>query len=342
MNTKRWEQLDGIRAFAICLVVASHTQAFRLTGQGGVAVAFFFVLSGYLLVLPWSKDGEERFCSLSGILTFYWRRFLRLIPAYYVIYLAVHWVTDSTDSLLEHLLFLNCSGHLWFLQQEVVFYLLAPFLMLALAALKKKGKFPNLLLAALLFIAAHFAQKYLRQNIFYLRGNGQRQYFRLGIFLMGMAFGYVQKAGLLPSAKNTAGKLAADALGVLLLAASVFSSAYFLGKWNPDLSGYYVGWNEPLWCAFGSGLLLLVLTLNGEGLLSGFFRIPFVAYTGRVSYVIYLIHFFVIPYADFSSPKKVFCAVFAASLGIAALWQEWFEKPLQKLSRIAESNRRTP
>lgn len=62
MKTERYVQLDGLRAFAICLVVVSHTQAFKLTGQGGLAVSFFFVLSGYLLVLPWKKDGEERFC----------------------------------------------------------------------------------------------------------------------------------------------------------------------------------------------------------------------------------------------------------------------------------------
>lgn len=143
MKTERWEQLDGLRAFAICLVVASHTQAFHLTGQGGLAVAFFFVLSGYLLVLPWKKDGEERFCSLSGILFFYRKRFLRLIPAYYVVYLAAHWLTDSTESIAKHLLFLNCSGHLWFLQQEILFYLLAPFFMLLLALLKKKRKSPQ-------------------------------------------------------------------------------------------------------------------------------------------------------------------------------------------------------
>ncbi len=332
MKTERYEQLDGLRAFAICLVVASHTLAFHLTGQGGLAVAFFFVLSGYLLVLPWKKDGEERFCSLSGILYFYWKRFFRLIPVYYAVYLAAHWLTDSTESLADHLLFLNCSGHLWFLQQEVLFYLLAPLFMLILALLKKKGKFPNLLLAVLLFIAAHFAQKYLRTNVFYLMGNGKKQNFRLGIFLMGMAFGYVQKSGIFSFIKSIPGKIAADLVGIALLAGSVFSSAYFLAKFNPELSAYYVGWSKPLWCAFGSGLLLLVLSLNKDGYLSRFFRLPFIVYIGQMSYVIYLVHFFIIPRVSLPSATKLFCAVFAASLGIAAVWNEWFEKPLQKLA----------
>lgn len=241
----------------------------------------------------------------------------------------MHWLTDSTESLLEHLLFLNCSGHLWFLQQEVLFYVLAPFFMLLLAFLKKKGKCSNLCLAALLFIAALLVQKYLRSNVFYLMGNGKKQEFRLGIFLMGMAFGYAQKSGVLSSVKSLPGKLAADLACRALLAASVFSSAYFLAKWNPDLSAYYVGWSKPLLCAFGSGLLLLLLTLNKEGMLCRFFRLPFLVYIGQVSYVIYLVHFFIIPYARLSSPEKMFCAVFAASLGLAALWNEWFEKLIQ-------------
>lgn len=332
MKTERYEQLDGLRAFAVCLVVASHTNAFKMTGQGGLAVAFFFVLSGYLLVLPWMKDGEERFCSLSGILSFYWRRILRLIPVYYVVYIAAHWLTDSTESLVDHLLFINCSGHLWFLQQEVLFYVLAPLFMLILALLKKKGKFPNLLIAALLFVGAHYAQKYLKANVFYLMGNGKKQYFRLGIFLMGMAFGYVQKSMSFSSIKNIVGKITADIVGIILLAASVFSSAYFLAKFNPNLSQYYVGWTKPLWCAFGSGILLLLITWNKDGYLSRFFRLPFLVYIGKMSYVIYLVHFFMLPYAGFSSPKKMFCAIFAASLGLAAVWNEWFEKPLQKLA----------
>ncbi len=332
MKTERYKQLDGLRAFATCLVVASHTHAFKLTGQGGLAVAFFFVLSGYLLVLPWQKDGEERFCSLSGILYFYWKRILRLIPVYYVVYLAVHWLTNSPESIIEHLLFINCSGHLWFLQQEVLFYILAPVLMLILAFLKKRVKLPNLLLAILLFVAAQFAQKYLGANVFYLMGNGKRQNFRFGIFLMGMAFGYVQKSGLLSSIKSLPGKITADVASIALLACSLFSSAYFLAKFNPNLSEYYVGWNHPLWCAFGSGSLLLILTLNNQGYISKLFRLPFIVYIGQMSYVIYLVHFFMIPYATFPSPKRTFCAVFAASLGLAAVWNEWFEKPLQKLA----------
>ena len=35
MNTKSWGHLDGIQAFAICLVAASRTRTFRLNGDSG-------------------------------------------------------------------------------------------------------------------------------------------------------------------------------------------------------------------------------------------------------------------------------------------------------------------
>ena len=82
MKQIRFDQLDGVRAFAILLVVASHTSAFGMTGQGGLGVAIFFTLSGFLLVIPIIPDGEERFCSISSILIFYLKRALSLFPSY--------------------------------------------------------------------------------------------------------------------------------------------------------------------------------------------------------------------------------------------------------------------
>lgn len=149
---------------------------------------------------------------------------------------------------------------------------------------------------------------------------------------MGMAFGYVQKSGIFSGVKSLPAKIAADLCGVTLLLASVISSAFFLAKLNPGLSDYNVEWSRPWLCAFGSGALFLLLTLNRDGCLSRFLRLPLVAYVGQVSYVIYLVHFFMIPHVSFPSAAKTFCAIFAASFGLAAVWNEWFDKPLQQLA----------
>ncbi|MDO4453901.1 MAG: acyltransferase [Eubacteriales bacterium] len=331
MKQIRFEQLDGVRAFAILLVVASHTSAFGMTGQGGLGVAIFFALSGFLFVIPGIPDGEERFCSVSSILFFYMKRALRLLPSYYIILLSVYWITDFSQGLAGNLLFTNCQGHLWFLQQEVFFYLLAPFLMLILFFLKKICKFKNLHLFFLLLAIAYLSQKYLTVDVFYLMGNGKEQNFRLGLFLIGMAFGYLYKSEKCSSIKTWLGKASADFICLFLVCCSIFSSAFFLSRFNPELSSYYVGWNKPLLCAFGTGIFLFLILANKDGILSRLFRLPLLVSIGKSSYGIYLIHYFLIPYINFSTPVKNFTAVFFVSLGIGMILYVWIEQPIQRL-----------
>ncbi len=340
MKTTRFDQLDGFRAFAIFLVVASHTYAFGMTGQGGLGVALFFALSGFLLAVPWTQDGEERFCSVSSILIFYLKRFLRLIPPYYLVLLSVYWVTGSSENLLGNLLFFNCQGHLWFLQQEVLFYFFAPFLVLLLFFLKKKCRLGNFCLGFLLLAASCLFQKYFTARVFYLMGNGKEQSFRIGLFLAGMAFAYFLKSWNIPCIKATAAKLAADLVCIAFIGFCVFSSAFFLQKIDPSLSSYYIGWNRPLLCAAGSGVFLVLILANPDGIVSRLLKLPVFVSIGRLSYGIYLIHFFLIPYAPFATPSKVFFAVFFVSLGVAMIIQKWIEEPLQRLSsRLDRLNR---
>lgn len=77
--SKRNTSLDGLRALAITLIVASHC---NFLNQGGLGNAIFFCLSGFLAVSPFSQDGEERFSSLPKIGQYYWNRIMRIIPAF--------------------------------------------------------------------------------------------------------------------------------------------------------------------------------------------------------------------------------------------------------------------
>src|SRR3990170_4520337 len=71
--------LDGLRAIAILLVFASHSD---LVEFGWVGVQLFFVLSGFLITnilleMKKSLPGGKYF------IKFYGRRFLRIFPLYY-------------------------------------------------------------------------------------------------------------------------------------------------------------------------------------------------------------------------------------------------------------------
>lgn len=82
-------ELDALRGLSVLAVIASHTMPAYL--KNGVGVFIFFVLSGFLitriLVSQFDRTGKLNFKN------FYARRFLRLMPALWVL-LAIY-VTSS-------------------------------------------------------------------------------------------------------------------------------------------------------------------------------------------------------------------------------------------------------
>lgn len=95
MNKKRYVQLDALRGLAAISVFLSHYIGFinipewlefisktplHIFWDGGAAVAFFFVLSGFCLALPYI-GGDE--CKEISYFRFLIRRIFRLYPAYW-------------------------------------------------------------------------------------------------------------------------------------------------------------------------------------------------------------------------------------------------------------------
>jgi peptidoglycan/LPS O-acetylase OafA/YrhL len=151
-------ELEALRGLAALLVFAFHVDGFVLFGQptapsalncfvraGHTGVDLFFLLSGFLLALPFVADG------LGGrhvsVRTYFTRRALRILPLYYAAVLVgtVLSATAPRDLLhaLPYFLFLNSfAGTVtplppyhavwWSLATEVQFYLLLPLLPLAL------------------------------------------------------------------------------------------------------------------------------------------------------------------------------------------------------------------
>jgi len=142
--------LDLLRALAIALVVIYHAGLFgfvlpfRVQRFGWIGVDLFFVLSGYLIGgqllsrLARGKGPDTRL--------FYWRRALRILPAYLVI-VAVYFFLPGALREYERMppvwKFLTLTqniglrggtafSHAWSLCIEGQFYLLLPFVLLAL------------------------------------------------------------------------------------------------------------------------------------------------------------------------------------------------------------------
>ncbi|HEX6109765.1 MAG TPA: acyltransferase [Ktedonobacteraceae bacterium] len=157
--------LDGVRGMAVLMVIVFHVN--RVTGDniwnqaanplaasistaGGIGVTLFFVLSGFLLFMPFAKALLYK-TNWPLARVFYMRRVLRILPAYYVslflIILFQHPEYLHRDHLKNLALFLTffmdssratfrqLNGPYWTLATEWQFYMLLPLIALGIAFL---------------------------------------------------------------------------------------------------------------------------------------------------------------------------------------------------------------
>ena len=85
----RLHGLDTLRAIAIVVVILFHAYTFGpaalhpIASFGWMGVDLFFVLSGYLigtqLLRPYTRGQRP------SLISFYWRRSIRVLPAYWVV-----------------------------------------------------------------------------------------------------------------------------------------------------------------------------------------------------------------------------------------------------------------
>src|SRR3954470_18862544 len=106
----RFPLVDSVRGIAAVSVVAFHTTYF-LTARDTVpgrplahldsGVAIFFVLTGFLLYRPFVAASLGRAHGIP-VRIFYWRRFLRIVPGYWVALLVLTpWIVHSPWHLAE-------------------------------------------------------------------------------------------------------------------------------------------------------------------------------------------------------------------------------------------------
>lgn len=158
--------LDGIRALAAFLVISTHWPNNSISLKfGWIGVNIFFVLSGFLITRILVNDKPQVFRTY--ILNFFYKRALRIFPAYYLFFIAtaliilsLHWLVPSlagngllnsgvftlkhdTPAYLTYTLNLKMNlayffnwpmnehaffGHVWSLAVEEQFYILFPFI----------------------------------------------------------------------------------------------------------------------------------------------------------------------------------------------------------------------
>ena len=146
MTERRIPSLDGLRAVAVALVCLAHLtwnqHYLGSNGQylklGAIGVRMFFVLSGFLITGILLRE-LDRTSSLS-LRRFYFRRTMRIFPAFYafvaviVMVNAAHWIRFYDGSSVPSLTYTTdyfvpgkrAFGHTWSLAVEEQFYLVWP------------------------------------------------------------------------------------------------------------------------------------------------------------------------------------------------------------------------
>jgi peptidoglycan/LPS O-acetylase OafA/YrhL len=145
----RFPAVDGLRALAALSVVLFHAEQFsgytgvlgRIMGHLDVGVAVFFAITGFLLYRPYYASAVGQAPRIPTRV-FYWRRLLRIVPAYWValIVLSPLLIFAKPDGL-ANIFFVQIYrprwsrsgiGPAWSVCVEMSFYLLLPWFALAL------------------------------------------------------------------------------------------------------------------------------------------------------------------------------------------------------------------
>lgn len=331
---KNIPELDGIRGLAILLVIASHTNSFGLTGQGGIGVWIFFVLSGFLLAQPFVAKPE--LANLKYFSKFYIRRLKRIIPMYYVIILMFviflpRFIGDET-SIFKHLVFAQANGHLWSTQQEICFYILCPIILYLNYILIKKANISNFQISILLIVESLLFDEFLTTKVFYLNGNGKPQVFYISVFLIGIAFSYLIESNVL---KNIAGnkyfKYSLNWLASISILIFIFSAKYYKELIGIFPKTDYLGWEYPMFFSFLAGILILTVVVNKNDLIAKVFNIKILRSFGKVSYSMYLIHYLLLQFLyQYMTVNLLFIVILLITYLISIITYKYIEQKFLK------------
>ena len=268
---------------------------------GWAGVDIFFVLSSFLLTLPFAL-AAQRGAPRPSLRRYFLRRVLRILPAYYAqlaIVVAIAWLASGAlpglRTILAHLaLALNIGpepvaplvGVWWTLPIEFAFYLVLPLLLPLLAP---RRVLPLLLGALALTIAYrwHAFEATRALEVGYRVVRLEQLPGRLDQFVVGMIAAYLvvraDGAGRAPSVRTGLALFGAGLAGALAcaLALGAVHAQYWEG--HPLLFAWHAAFSLPIACvivgAIYGGRVPWVLLANRAML-----------YLGTISYSIYLWH----------------------------------------------------
>jgi peptidoglycan/LPS O-acetylase OafA/YrhL len=347
--------LDHLRAFAIIFVFLYHYGRLfphpdwvnKISEFGWSGVDLFFVLSGYLIASQLFKNMAQQ--KNIPLKEFFIKRFFRIIPVYFIvvtIYFLFPFVREreALAPLWKYLTFTQNIGldisrqgtfsHAWSLCIEEQFYLLLPFILIALVRLKVVQKGYWVLIGL-------FFSGFIIRAVFYLNFNAGMDWIywykwiyyptcsRLDGLLVGVGI-----AALLQFKPQFSKRILEHEHILLLTGLLVFVVTYFVCSSHISFNASVFGFP---FTDIGYGFIVLSALSQKSFLYK--YKSNITAKIAALSYGIYLIHKMVIHVVqtqfvqykieDKGSLMFVLCAIMVFI--IALLLNEIIEKPFLKL-----------
>jgi peptidoglycan/LPS O-acetylase OafA/YrhL len=372
--------LNAVRGAGALMVVATHS-AFNtgeiLRGWSGAilgrldfGVPLFFVLSGFLLSRPFFL-AIGRGTQHPSIKHYLWKRFLRIMPLYWLVVTvamiftpANHdlgpgvWIRNLTlTQLYAPTLLPEALTQMWSLCTEVLFYLVMPWLafLLTLTLHGRRLHLPMIWRRCLVLAALGITWQAWFAHIPGSHGH-YLQWLPgwLPQFLVGMVFAATSASLALRPRAHVMDRLGSDLAGCWILAAALFAIACTPVAGPLTLAqplGWEAGTKDVLY-TLAAGFLVLPLMFGPE--MAGSTRVWLSSrvpvFFGDISYGVYAIHLFVmgvlfrvldiVPFTGHF--LTIFVLTTVITVGLATLSFRYFETPILRFKNVRWMMRKEP
>jgi len=346
MERVKFGGFAGLRVFAITMVIAGHVGALSASA-GGIGNKIFFCLSGFLAYFS-LKNIE----GLKSVARFYWKKIVRIIPSYYILLLfaAVAFPTSiflmslsSDGSLLLNMLFIRNFGHLWFLQQIMLMYLVSPVFIMIVKLVERRiadVRIAKLVSALVLIVLAVIEKRFLTSDVFRLSGAGSHAQFAVWMFLAGFSTALVYEA-------TTEGKAECKMNNTFVAIIGIYEVLFFLilflmvcpslREQMPEVAHFF---DDGVLRTVMSCLAIFGLAITPAHKAKEFLDNSLFTIVSDCSFEIYIIHFFLIERFGEIGVKRRFLVVCFVSFCIALTVHTFVEKAMvyRKKSLVANNS----
>lgn len=272
---------DTIKGIAILSVLINHyLMSFTSLKEGGLAntvILVFFLLSGYGISISLHKKNIDTFY-FNNWLSFYFNRFIRIFPLYWIALLLEMIVTARSFSFLSFFGF-EAGGHYWFISAILECYIITPILVNIFNYKKSNRLIFTVITVA--FVILYFGQIYYDGlgnflHLLQLQKSPYKEIYFLNIYIYIIGF-FLGKVSLHRSKTQLETEIKSWIHRSICISLFVFITFYLVAD------TYYIDLNLLV-------IVSLIIITTVYYIRNNNYNIKLISFLGRLSFPVYLFH----------------------------------------------------